>query len=68
MVAREYLFPLLLSGLFVLLLDDLGIVFQNARQSDGCEELLPKVVGLESVQIGWVSSPIIPALVEWQEP
>ena len=56
MVTRENLVPLLLAGLVVLLLDDLGVVLQDVRQPSGREDSLPEIIGLEPFA-GWADCP-----------
>src|SRR3989337_2790495 len=68
MEARPDLHSFLVSGLLILHLDDLSIVLENIRQTITCEDALPQVVCLETVWIGRITSTVIPALVERQEP
>ena len=67
-VAGEDLLSFLPARLFVLLFDDLGIVFQDIGQALRGEDPLPQVVGLEPIGVGRVARPVVPALVEGQEP
>ena len=67
-VAGENLNQLLLAGLRVLHLHDLGVVLQDVGEACRGEHLLPQVVGLQSVRVGWITRAIVPALVEGEEP
>ena len=59
---------LLLPPLVVLLLHDLGVVLDDVREPGLGQNLLPQVVGLEAALVGRVAGPVVPALVEGQEP
>ncbi len=67
-VAGKDLIPLLLARLFVLLLDDLGIVLQDVGQAARGEDALPQIVGLQSGGVGRIAGAVVPALVKGQEP
>src|SRR5690606_9072002 len=67
-VPGEDLDPLLAAGLLVARLDDLGVVLDDVGETGFGENLLPEVVGLESVGIGRVARAIPVALVEGEEP
>ena len=68
MVTGPDLAPLLLLGLGVLLLDDLGVVLDDAGQAIPGEYLLPQVIGLETVGIGRVAAPVVMAQIKRKEP
>ena len=68
MVARPYLLSPLVSGLVVFGLDDLSVVFDDVGEPFASEDLLPQVIGLEAVGVGWIVLAVIPSLVEGQEP
>ena len=67
-VARPDLHLPLLARLRVRGLDDLRVVLQDVGQPVAGEHPRPEVVGLEAVRIRRVPGPIVPALVEGQEP
>ena len=67
-VARQDLHRLLLAGLRVLGLDDLGVVLEDVGQAVAGEDALPEVVGLEPVRVRRIAGAVVPALVERQEP
>ena len=68
MIAWEDLGSLLFARLVVLTLDDLGVILKDVGQSLGSENPFPEVIRLESVGIGRIARPIVPPLVERQEP
>src|SRR5690242_1729817 len=67
-IARPNLRCSLLSGLWVLELDDLGVVLKDVGQTLSGQNAFPKIIALEPVRVGWVSRAVVPALVERQEP
>ena len=68
MISGEDLFPSLLSGAFILLLDQLGVVLQNIGQATWGEDIPPEVIGLDALRVGRVACTIVIALVEGQKP
>ena len=66
--ARPDLGRLLLAGLLVLGLDDLGVVLEDVGQAIARQDALPQVVGHEAVRVRRVPRAVIPALIEGQEP
>ena len=56
------------AGLVILRLDHLGVVLQDVRQAFAGQHLAPQVVGLDSVGVGRVAGPVVPAEIERQEP
>ena len=68
MKSREHLIPLHLAGLRVLPLDDLGVVLDDVGQAERREDLLPQIVRLEPLCVRRIACPVVPALVERQEP
>ncbi len=68
MVARENLLLRDLPGFLVLLLDDLGVVLDDVGEPDLGENFLPKVIGLQAIRVRWIPRPVVPSLVERQEP
>ena len=67
-VAGPYLFPLLAARLVFLFLHYLSVVLDDVGEAFAGDDLLPQVVGLEAVGVGWIASAVIPSLVEGQEP
>ena len=67
-VAGPYLLPLLASRLVVLRLHDLSVVLDDVGEPLAGEDLLPQVVGLEAVGVRRIACPVVPPLVEGQEP
>ena len=66
--AREYLAPPLLARLGCLFFDNLGIVFEDVGQPRPGEHFLPQVIRLQPPRVGRIARPVVPALVERQEP
>src|SRR5690242_2762939 len=67
-IPRPNLPALLLAGAWILFLYDLSIVLEDIGQPCRCQDLLPQIVGLESVRIRRVSCTIVVAFVKGQEP
>jgi hypothetical protein len=66
--ARPDLHRLLAAGLRVFDLDHLGVVLQDVGQALRGEDAPPQVVGLETVRVGRVAGPVVPAQIDGQEP
>ena len=59
---------LVVPGPYLAVVGLLGIVLQDVRESAGCEDLLPKVRGLDPIGIdGVASATVVLAFVEGQE-
>ena len=67
-VAGPYLLAPLASRLVVLRLHDLSVVLDDVGEPGAGEDLLPQVVGLETVGVRRIALAIVPPLVEGQEP
>jgi hypothetical protein len=68
MTAREQLLAFYPTSLGVFLGDDLGVILDDVREAEGCQDLLPQIVGGEAGGIGRISRAIVPTLVKRQEP
>src|ERR1051326_2154797 len=68
MVTRPNLKCLFLSGLMVLGLNYLRVVFEYVGETSPRQDSLPQEVGFDSVGIGRVTGAVIPALIERQKP
>src|SRR5690554_4287569 len=68
MVAGEDLSTLLSPGLFVLLLDELGVVLEDVRQAGRRENLLPQKTRLHPGRVRRIAGSIVPPLVEGEKP
>ena len=67
-VAGPYLLPLPVAGLVVPRLQKLGVVLDDVGEPAAGEDLLPQVVGLETIGIRLIAGAVVPSLVEGQEP
>jgi hypothetical protein len=66
--ARKHLLALLPPGLGILLLHDLGIVFENVRQAGRGEDLFPEIICFQAGRVGRIARAVVPTLVEGQKP
>ena len=67
-IARPDLLAFFLAGAWILLHDNLRVIFQDVGQPRRGEHLFPEVVGLEAVRVGRVAGAVLVTLVEGQEP
>src|SRR6185503_3006589 len=64
MIARKDLIAFYATGPWVLPFDDLGVIFEDIRQSGRREDALPEEVRLEAGWIGRIACAVVPALIE----
>ena len=66
--ARKHLLALLPPGLGMLLLDDLGVVFEDIREAGRGEDFFPEVICFQAGGVGGIARAVVPPLVEGQKP